>query len=158
VEFVLCTVESAVDGAITSVQTEGAIVDNAKGMSSDDLGSVMSQSASSEQEAAWISPAFDGIVQFDITDAFLFEELPGTSDDGGITDRFSEGNDNDVSVLFLPESCMQDFSIECLLESEPNRVQPSINLMAAAMEMPATMEILYSNDVWVLIPQQAIIL
>jgi hypothetical protein len=42
VDFVLCTVESAADGAITSVQTEGAIVDNVKVTHSNDLGSVTS--------------------------------------------------------------------------------------------------------------------
>ncbi len=54
-EFVLCTVESAVDGAITSAQTEGVIVDNVKGICGDDLGSVTSQSASLEHETTWIS-------------------------------------------------------------------------------------------------------
>ena len=150
-EFVLCTVKSAVDGAITSVQTEGVIVENGKGMCGNDLGSVTSQSATSEHETAWIPPEFDGIVQFDVTDAFLFEVLPGTSDADGITDRVFEGDDDDVSELSVPDSCMRDFSIECVLESEPDSVGPStsINLMATAMEMPATMEILHSNDVWV---------
>ena len=73
----------------------------------------------------------------------------GNSIENGMTDRAFEGYDDDVGELSLPVSCMQDFSIECILELEPNGVRPSINLMAAAMEMPATMEILCSNDVWV---------
>ena len=57
--------------------------------------------------------------------------------------------DDDVSTLSFSELCIQDVSIKCLLESEPEGVQPSINLTAATMEMPSTMEILCSNDVWV---------
>jgi hypothetical protein len=87
----------------------------------------------------------------------LFEVLPGISDENGITDRAFEGDDDDVSELSLPESCMQDFSIECVLELEPEGVQPSINLMAAAMEMPATMEIYEVMMCGFAIPLQAII-
>ena len=148
-EFVLCTVESAVDGDITSVQTEGAIMDNNNGLRGNDLGSMTSQSASSELETAWISPEFDGIVQFDVTDAFLFEVLPEMSEENSITDRAFEDDDDDVSELSLPKSCMQDESIEWVLESEPDGVRPSFSLMAAAIEMPGTMEILHSNDMWV---------
>ena len=74
-EFVLCTVDSAADGAITSVRTEGVIMNNAKGGHNNDLGSMTSQSANSKNETAWIPPEYNGIVQFDVTDAFLFEGL-----------------------------------------------------------------------------------
>ena len=47
---------------------------------------------------------------------------PGTSDDNGITDRAFKGDDDDVSELSYPKSCMQDVSIECILELEPNVV------------------------------------
>ena len=105
-----------------------------------------SQLASSEHKNAWIPPEFDGIVQFDVTDAFLFEVLSEISEENDITDRAFEGDDDAVSELSLPKSCMQDASIECILESELEDVQPSFNLMAEAMEMHATMEILCSND------------
>ena len=97
-------------------------MDNVKGICGNDLGSVTSQSASSEHETAWISLEFDGIMQFDITDAFLFELLPEISEENSITDRAFEGDDDDVSELSLPESCMQDASIKCILESEPEGV------------------------------------
>ena len=77
-------------------------MDNIKGMCGNDLGRVTSQSASSEHETAWIAPEFDGIVQFDITDAFMFEVLPEMSEENGITDGAFEGDDDDVSELFCP--------------------------------------------------------
>jgi hypothetical protein len=91
----------------------------------------------------------DGIVQVDVTYAFLFKLLPEMSEEYCITNRALEGDDDDVSTLSFSELCIQDVSIKCLLESEPEGVQPSINLTAATMEMPSTMEILCSNDVWV---------
>lgn len=43
------------------------------------------------------------------------------------------------------ESHMQDLICELIHELEPEGVQASINLMATATEMPATMEIVCSN-------------
>ena len=88
-------------------------MDNVKGMHSNDLTSITSQSASLEHETAWIS-----LYNLTFTDAFLFEALPKMPEDNGIIDRAFEGNDNDVSES-LPKLCMQDVSIECVLESEP---------------------------------------
>ena len=99
--------------------TEGVIMDDIKGMCSNDLGSVTSQSASLEHETAWVSPEFDGIVQVDVTNAFLFEVLPEMSEESCITDRAFEGDGDDVSALSFSELCIKDVSIKCVLESEP---------------------------------------
>jgi hypothetical protein len=124
-------------------------MDNTKGVFKNETGSVMHQSTYLNLVTALKPSEHDGIVQVDITDAFLFEVFPDAMDGTSIIDEVSEGDDDDVSELSQPESCMLNSGFEWLLGSEPSSLRPSLNIMAAAMEMPATMEILCSNDVWV---------
>ncbi len=65
----------------------------------------------------------DRIVKSDFTDAFLFQVLLEMSEETSITDRDYDSDDNDVSKLSEPESCMPDCTIKCLLESEPGGVR-----------------------------------
>ena len=104
----LCVLDDFVVNYGATINFDRAIMNHIMGVAWQLLGCVTSQSTSPNENALEIPLESLGIMQVDITIAFMFETLPGNYDESSATEWSFESVGNDVSELFEPESCSRN--------------------------------------------------